>query len=415
MRIVLVLMLALLPAVTTAASAASSWEQIRTRGVLRIGTTGDYAPYSVFDARHGAYVGADIALARRLALELGLRAEFVPTTWKSLLADAGDGNFDVAVGGISITPERERTQLFSQSFSTDFKVPLTRCGEERQFDTQAEINRPETRLVENPGGTNEQFARAQFPAASLTIHVDNRTVFDEIVARRADVMITDSVEAQLQAASGQGLCQAKASAKWAPARKGIMLAPDPALRLQINRALDRMDMTHTYARLRAQWMENARLAGSPQSPPAQLARLIDLRLALMTEVARWKWNRKAPIEDLPRERSQMESLRGRGIALGIEPGLVAKIFAAQVNAAKVMQTELFERWKREDIDQFAGVLDLEKDLRPQIDSVTAEILGALAKWDGHASTRDSLGALTTQAVSEGAVNTALQPLIQGAG
>jgi chorismate mutase-like protein len=409
-----VLFLALLsPAVTLAAPVAFTWEDIRARGVLRIGTTGDYAPYSILDVRADAYVGADIALARRLALELGLRPEFVATTWKTLLADANAGRFDVALGGISVTAERERTQLFSNAYSTDFKVPVTRCGEEQRFDTQAEINRPETRLIENPGGTNEQFARAQFPAASLTIHADNRSVFGEIVARRADVMVTDSVEAQLQSATGLGLCQAKSSAQWAPARKAIMLAPDPALKQQVNRALDRMDMTHTYARLRAQWMENARLAGNAESPPARLARLMDLRLTIMTEVARWKWNRKAPIEDLPRERAQLDSLRTRGATLGIAPAQIERIFGAQVNASKVLQTELFERWKREDIAEFAGVLDLEKELRPQIDSVTADILAVLGKWDGRASTRESLGAFTMQPISERALDTALQPLLQG--
>ncbi len=397
-----------------ASPATSTWEQVRTRGVLRIGTTGDYAPYSNLDARTGEYVGADIALARRLALELGLRAEFVPTTWKTLLADATADRFDVAVGGISITPERERTQLFSQAYSTDFKVPLTRCGEELRFDTRAKINRPDTRLIENAGGTNEQFARAQLPAASLTIHPDNRTVFDEIVARRADVMVTDAVEAQLQAVAGKGLCQASRTTKWAPAHKAIMLAPDPAFKNQINRALDRMDMTQAYARLRAQWMENERLAGSAELPSARLARLIDLRLALMTEVARWKWNRKVAIEDLPRERAQLDLLRSRGIALGIDAALIERVFSAQVSAAKVLQTQLFERWRREDIGQFAGVLDLEKDLRPQIDKVTADILAMLGKWDGSASPRGSLGAFTMGPISDRALDTALQPLLEGA-
>jgi chorismate mutase-like protein len=408
-----VLLALLLPAASLAAPAASTWEQARARGVLRIGTTGDYAPYSILDVRDNAYVGADIALARRLVLDLGMRAEFVPTTWKTLLDDANAGRFDIALGGISVTAERERTQFFSQAYATDSKVPVTRCGEEQRFDTRAEINRPGTRLVENPGGTNEKFARAQFPAATLTIHADNRTVFDEIINRHADVMVTDSVEAQLQAATGKGLCQAKVTAKWEPARKAIMLAPDPALRLQVNRALNRMDMTHTYARLRAQWMDNARLAGDAELPPARLARLIDMRLALMTEVARWKWNRKSPIVDLPRERAQMESLRGRGAALGLDPELIETFFGAQVSASKVMQTELFARWRREGAGEFAGVLDLDKELRPQIDSVTADILAVLGKWDGKPSSRGNLGAFTTQPISDRALDTALQPLIQG--
>jgi chorismate mutase-like protein len=138
-------------------------------------------------------------------------------------------------------------------------------------------------------------------------------------------------------------------------------------------------------------MDNARLAGDAELPPARLARLIDMRLALMTEVARWKWNRKSPIVDLARESAQMESLRGRGAALGLEPELIETFFGAQVSASKVMQTELFARWRHDGAGEFAGVLDLDRELRPLIDSVTADILAVLGKWDGKPTVREHLG------------------------
>ncbi len=75
----------------------------------------------------------------------------------------------------------------------------------------------------NPGGTNERFAREKFPAATLIVHTDNRTVFDEIRAGRADVMVTDAVEGQLQQRAGQGLCVAQVRAAWAPASKAVMI------------------------------------------------------------------------------------------------------------------------------------------------------------------------------------------------
>ncbi len=79
----------------------------------------------------------------------------------------------------------------------------------------------------------------------------------------------------------------------------------------------------------------------------------------------------------------------------------------------MLQSELFERWRREDIAQFAGVLELETDLRPQIDKVTTDILEVLGKWDGRATVRANLGALTVEPISANAVSTALQPLIDG--
>jgi chorismate mutase-like protein len=314
---------------------------------------------------------------------------------------------------ISITPERQRAQLFSQPYASDHKVPVTRCGEQQRFDTRAEINRPEVRLIVNPGGTNEQFARQQFPAATLAVHADNLTVFDEIVAGHADVMVTDSVEAQLQEGAAKGLCRADTGHSWARARKAIMLAPDPALQHAINRALDRTDMTHTYPRLRAQWIEQARLAAEADTPPVRLARLIDLRLTLMTEVARWKWNRRRRSRTC-RASDQLESLRGRAATAGVSPAVIDGFFSAQVSAAKLLQNELFERWRREDVAAFAGVLELEADLRPQIDRVTTDMLATLAQWNGDAVHRGHLGAMTMDAISPATVNLALRPLLDGA-
>ena len=410
------LMLVLLfPASTWAASSPSTWEQIRANGVLRIGTPGDYAPYSIRDAHSGAYVGADIALAKRLAVELGLRAEFVPTSWKGLLDDAAAGAFDIALGGISITADRGRSQLFSRPYTSDHKAPVTRCGEQQRFDTRAEINRPGVRLIVNQGGTNEKFARSEFPSATLTVHPDNLTVFDEILAGRADVMVTDSVEAQLKEKSATGLCRAEAGRDWAKASKAIMLAPDPALQDAINRALDRTDMIESYPRLRAQWIEQERLAAAADDPALRLARLIDLRLTVMTEVARWKWNRQAQIEDLPRERAQLASLRERGAVTGVSVAKVDGFFGAQINAAKQLQIELFERWRREQVKRFAGVLELDTDLRPAIDRVTSDMLVVLASWNGGPVAREGLGALTMEAISPATIGLALRPLVDGSG
>jgi cyclohexadienyl dehydratase len=54
------------------------------------------------------------------------------------------------------------------------------------------------RVIVNPGGTNERFAREHITQATIVLHPDNRTIFPEITAGRADVMITDGLEVRLQ-------------------------------------------------------------------------------------------------------------------------------------------------------------------------------------------------------------------------
>ena len=62
-------------------------------------------------------------------------------------------------------------------------------------------------VVFNPGGTNETFARAHLKFARLVEHDDNRTVFDEILGGRADVMFTDETEIALATHRHPELCR----------------------------------------------------------------------------------------------------------------------------------------------------------------------------------------------------------------
>jgi chorismate mutase-like protein len=355
----------------------------------------------------GRVAGADIALARELALSLGLRVEFVPTTWRTLRDDARADRFDIAIGGISDTPERRQYAFFSTPYLHDSKQPVVRCGEQARFDTRREINAATVRLIVNPGGTNETFARARFPRAALSVYRDNLGVFDEIRAGRADVMVTDAVEAALQQRSGRGLCAVRVSGHWAQAGKALMLPQDPALRSAINTQLRAMGGERAYARRLQPWLDDA--AWSGQEAAKQLATLIDERLALGTEVARYKWNTGAAIEDPQREQGLLGSLRERAVALGVSPSLVERFFTAQIEASKQLQGELHQRWREEQRGKFPGIADLATAIRPGIDRVTGQMMEALARLD--TSRAIALPAASTlTGISAGAVRTARAPL-----
>jgi chorismate mutase-like protein len=311
------------------------------------------------------------------------------------------------VGGISITPERARVVQFSKAIAKDSKQPVVRCGEEQRFDSAAEINRPEVRLIVNPGGTNERFSRAQFPAAALTVHADNRTVFDEIRSGRADVMVTDAVEGRLKQREQQGLCMARVRAEWAPARKAIMIAAGKAAASVMDATLAKLGGEKRFQRELTSW-EEYDWAGAA-SPAVQLAALIDERLAIVTEVARAKWNTQAAIEDPVRERALLQSMRERAVALGVPVATVDAFFGAQIEAAKMLQRELFARWRQQRQPRFIGTADLGRDIRPEIDRVTIRMLQELALLPG-SNSRKLPSASTMSLLSPAAVKAARAPL-----
>jgi cyclohexadienyl dehydratase len=188
----------------TDAAAPSRLDQIAARGTLRICTTGDYKPYS-FYRPDGTFEGIDIDMAESLAKSLGVKAEYVKTSWSNLMSDFV-AKCDIAVGGVSTSLERQKHAFFTEPYMIDGKTPIVRCGDVDKYQTLAQIDQPSTRVIVNPGGTNERFAKQYLPHATLTVYPDNVTIFKQILAGKADVMVTDASETLLQQKLNPGLC-----------------------------------------------------------------------------------------------------------------------------------------------------------------------------------------------------------------
>jgi cyclohexadienyl dehydratase len=231
--------------------------RIRAAGVLRVGTTGDYTPFSLKQP-DGSYKGADIEMAHDLAERLAVRLAFVPTVWVELLDDFLAGRFDIAMGGVTVTPARAEKACFSIPIFVDGKRPLARREFADRFTSIAAIDQPGIRVIANPGSANEAFARAHFTRATVIVHHDNASVFDELVAGRADVMVTDGLEADHQAQLHPELCAVPVAAPWTRLEKAYMFAQDPAMKIYIDawlgaafasgqwqRALDRAMSAHS--------------------------------------------------------------------------------------------------------------------------------------------------------------------------
>ena len=203
-RLAFVLALTLASATPALAQSASRLDDVVKSGKLRVCTPGDYKPFSFLRA-DGGYEGLDIDLVQASAKALGVEVEMVKTAWPNLMKDFVE-KCDVAVGGISVTLDRQKSAFFTAPYMVNGKAPITKCENVAKFQTVADIDRPNVTVIENPGGSNERFARANFKQAKIVIFDDNTKIFDEILKGNADVMISESVETIVQEKLRPGLC-----------------------------------------------------------------------------------------------------------------------------------------------------------------------------------------------------------------
>jgi cyclohexadienyl dehydratase len=242
MTLLLVLALAAAPAQGRTLAA------IEARGTLRVGLTGDYAPYSL-RGPDAQITGADVTMAQALAHDLGVALEIVPTTWKSMAGDLKTDRFDIAMGGVSVTPARAAIGNFSVTVISDGKRPIVRCADKDRYTSVTAIDQPDVRVVFNPGGTNEAFAKAHFADARLEEFADNRTIFDEIAARHADVMVTDGAEVDYQSRRHPAvLCPAAVPEPFDHFDKAYWMTRDGALKAAVDAVLSKRLGAGDYAK-----------------------------------------------------------------------------------------------------------------------------------------------------------------------
>ena len=214
---------------------STTLDRVLKSGVLRVGITADYPPFTLRCSGGAGAVGSDIDEAADLAHSLGATLELVLTTWSELEDALVASAFDIGVGGISDTLQRRRAAAFSMPYIAGGKVLVARCDSPLlALDGWAALRAVPSlgALAVNPGGTNERSIRAELPLARVVLVEANGEQFDLVVRGQVNGTVTDRVEAQLRlrcsghcppAVRGDDLCHGPLLQ---PGRKAYMLPRD---------------------------------------------------------------------------------------------------------------------------------------------------------------------------------------------
>jgi cyclohexadienyl dehydratase len=234
----------------------SRLDDIIKRGTLRVGMTGDYLPFTYYDKDTSKFRGFDVDMAEALGKAIGVKVEFVKTAWPQLMKDFEADNFDIAMGGVSITLDRQKKGLFSAPIMREGKTPIARCTDKGKYETIADIDRAGTRVIVNPGGTNERFAKANIKNAEIKVWNDNVTIFEEIARGNADLMMTDASETRYQQKQHAGvLCAVHPEKPFDFSEKAYWLQRDVALKAFVDQWLHITTQDGSFKKIYAVWFD----------------------------------------------------------------------------------------------------------------------------------------------------------------
>lgn len=315
-----------------------------TRPHLRVGTSGDYAPFSVRDAS-GTVRGFDAEIADELARDLGFELEWVSFRWPTLQSQLQNGEFDVAMGGVTWQPARGVLGYLTRA--------VARGGPCVLGDEQAK------RVAVNHGGVLEAWARSHFVNRELVIVEANQTLPDLLASGRAGAIVTDSFERKAFERPGW-----KVRCEPALSRKVYWVAPGHA---ELAGRMEDWLRAHT-ARVES---AQQRWFGERQALDAigNLADLLARRMAFMPFVAGAKAALALPIEDLPREKIVLDSAALSAQKAGLPETAARDFFALQIELSKAVQRRMSE----------APLLDLAQQIRPALNELGDRILLAVVE------------------------------------
>lgn len=177
------------------AQTKSHLQSILERGTLRVGTTGDFNPMSVKDPATNSYKGFDIEAMEQLAKDMGVKVEFVPTEWATLIAGLASDRYDVFAGGSSLTIARAKTVAFTDPYIEAGTVPLVLKTNAGKVKSWADLNKKGTTVAVLLGTVFEEQAKATFPQATVKSIEKPANGYSEVLAGRAFATITSNVEA----------------------------------------------------------------------------------------------------------------------------------------------------------------------------------------------------------------------------
>ena len=175
-------------------NAESNLDKILSAGVLKVGTTGDWDPMTMKDPATNKYKGFDIDVMNELAKDMGVKVEFVPAEWKTIVSGITSERYDISTS-VTKTPKRAEVAGFTDTYYKYGTVPLVLKKNLKKFSTWDSLNKNGVKIATTLGTSQEQKAKEFFPNSTLKSVEAPARDFQEVLAGRADGNITSSTEA----------------------------------------------------------------------------------------------------------------------------------------------------------------------------------------------------------------------------
>ena len=174
----------------------SSLAAIEAKGTLVVGSNIPFGVMEFFD-ENGQPAGIDVDIAREIASRLGVKLEFNNYDWDSLFSKVKGGEIDLAISGITITPERQKEVLFSDAYFNGGQVIVVRSDEQ---DIKGVSDLSGKRIAVQKDTTGYEEAKKYTPETQIVTYLnfdstETSGIAHDLKAGKFDLIIVDYIQA----------------------------------------------------------------------------------------------------------------------------------------------------------------------------------------------------------------------------
>jgi len=177
--------------------AESTIEQVQKRGILRVGMS-TFVPWAMKD-KTGKLIGFEIDVATRLAQDMGVKVEFVPTKWSGIIPALSTGKFDVIIGGMGILPSRNLKVNFSVPYDYTGMSMVSHKQVAAGFKDLQDFNRTDVVIAARLGSTAVTASKKYLPKAQLRLFDDESQAYQELLNGRVHAVVGSAPTPAFQA------------------------------------------------------------------------------------------------------------------------------------------------------------------------------------------------------------------------
>lgn len=168
----------------------STLEKILKRGELRVGFESGYMPFEMTNKK-GKFIGFDMDFGRRMAKAMGVKFVPVNTAWDGIIPALMTDKFDIIMGGMTITQERNLKINFADPYITVGQTILLNKRLEAKVKSFKDLNDPKYILTSRMGTTGEQAIKKYIPKATYKGFESEAEAGLEVINGKADALVYD--------------------------------------------------------------------------------------------------------------------------------------------------------------------------------------------------------------------------------